>query len=277
MDLRATAGRIRRRAFPSIPYFATDDVEIGRNVTFDAHVRFNCQTVRIGNGTTFHNDIEVNASHFEIGNYGTIYDGCLFAGGSYRIGHNFWLGHGAIVDGSGGTTIGDNVGVGAHSQLWTHIAFGDTLQGCRFHGSKQLVIGNDVWFVGHCLVSPITAGDRSVAMLGSVVVKDMEPDRTYAGSPAADQTDRFGAQFEQRGVTERVDDLNARLDALLPDPRDRALVKVATNESEAHLSALPNTLVLNVENRTYLDVHHPLEYQVIRELLPAAKFTPRSP
>ena len=114
-------------------------------------------------------------------------------------------------------------------------------------------------------------------MLGSVVVKDMEPDRTYAGSPATDQTDRFGSQFEPRGLTERVDDLNARLDLLLPDPRDRRLVKVATNESEAHLSALPGTLVLNVENRTYLDVEHRHEYQVIRGLLPAAKFTPRSP
>lgn len=238
-------------------------------------MRFDCQTVRIGNGTTFHNDIHVKGSHFEIGNYGTIYDGCFFAGGSYRIGHNFWLGHGAIIDGAGGTTIGDNVGIGAQSQLWTHIAFGDTLQGCRFHGSKQLVIGNDVWFVGHCLVSPITAGDRSVAMLGSVVVKDMEPDRTYAGSPATDQTDKFGPQFERRGVNERVNDLNARLDALLPNVRDRALVKVATNESEAHLSTLPNTLVLNVENRTYLAVDHPLEYEVIRELQPAAKFTPR--
>lgn len=275
MGLRATAARLRRRAIPTIPYFLTDDVQIGRNVTFGAHVRFNCQTVRIGAGTTFHNDVEVNATHFEIGNYGAIYDGAHFGGGTIRIGHNFWLGHQAMVDGNGGTTIGDNVGVGAHSQLWTHILFGDTLQGCRFHGSKPLVIGNDVWFVGHCLVSPITAADWSMAMLGSVVVKDMEANRVYAGSPAADQTDRFGPQFKERDLKDRVNDLNARLDRLLPDLTQRALVKVATDESWPDLIGLPNTLVLNVESRTYFDNAHPLEYPVIRELLPAAKFTPR--
>ena len=70
-----------------------------------------------------------------------------------------------------------------------------------------MVVEDDVWFVGQCLVSPIHAQARSMAMLGSVVVKDMKADRTYGGAPASDITDRVGRQYA--AVTD--DDKFARL------------------------------------------------------------------
>jgi hypothetical protein len=188
------------------------------------------------------------------------------------VGHNFWLGTGAIVDSKGGTMIGDNVGIGAGSQLWTHIRFGDTLYGSRWDRVGDLTVDDDVWFVGHCLVGPIRAGPRSLALLGSVVTRNMEADHTYAGAPAVDVTQKFGPTFEIKPVAERLRLLNQRLDELLPDRDQRRQVLAVSDESGA---ADPERLVLNVESRTYTANGHPLEHVVLRGLLPTAKFVPR--
>jgi len=54
-----------------------------------------------------------------IRDFATIYPGCFFPGlGNLTIGHNFWLGANSIIDSQGGTTVGNNVGIGAYRQLW---------------------------------------------------------------------------------------------------------------------------------------------------------------
>jgi acetyltransferase-like isoleucine patch superfamily enzyme len=265
--------RARRRVHQELPYIATDDVVIGRNVRFGCNVRFECDSVRIGDGTAIRDNVTFEATHVAIGNYATIYDNCFFPGpGALTVGHNFWLGTGAIVDSKGGTVIGDHVGIGAGSQLWTHMTFGDTLYGSRWDRVGDLTVDDDVWFVGHCLVGPIHAGPRSLAMLGAVVTRNMEADHTYAGAPAVDVTEKFGPTFEIRPVEERLRLLNQRLDQLLPDRDERRQVLVVSDESDA---TDPDHLVLNVESRTYTANGHPLEQAVIRGLHPTAKFVPR--
>ena len=87
---------------------------IGRNVEFGSNVRFDCERVRIGDGASIRDNVIFEASDVTIGNYATIFDNCFFPGpGTLVVGHNFWLGTGAIVDSQGGTVIGDNVGIGA--------------------------------------------------------------------------------------------------------------------------------------------------------------------
>ncbi|MBM3126661.1 MAG: hypothetical protein FJZ87_16585, partial [Chloroflexi bacterium] len=214
------------------PRFSTHDVKIGRWTTFGRNVKIKSHLVRIGKGVVFHDNIQINssvliigdgviiqegvkinASEFTIGDYGTIYFGCFFPGpGTLHIGHNFWLGNNSVVDCLGGTTIGNNVGIGAHSQLWSHMKFGDVIAGCRFHTTNPLTIGNDVWLVGHNLVAPVTIEDRVLAMLGSLIVKDIPADRTVAGSPAKDVTDKFGAQFVATDSAFRLDALKRRIE-----------------------------------------------------------------
>ena len=62
--------------------------------------------------------------------------------------------------------------------FWSHQGVG------AFLNEKPMNIGKDVWFVGHCIVSPINAADKSMAMVGSVVTKDVPPFAIVAGSPA---------------------------------------------------------------------------------------------
>ena len=257
------------------PRFGTDDVEMGLGVRFGRNVRFVSSRVRIGDDVTFGDNVLIESDSFEIGDFGTIYTDCFFPGpGSLAIGHNFWLGRTSIVDSAGGTTIGNNVGIGGHSQLWTHMVFGDVLAGCRFHSTRSLEIGDDVWFVGHCLVSPIKAGDRSLAMLGSVVTRDMETDRCYAGVPAADVTERFGSQFAPRPVEERIAMLQARIDEFARGECRKPETIAAVVADWADVAASRDVTVFNVADRSYRKTASPLERRLIRFLLPEAKFVP---
>ena len=72
---------------------------------------------------------------------------------------------------------------------------------------KNLIIGNDVWFVGHCIVTPVNAKDKSMAMVGSVITKDMEYNTIYAGSPAKSVSEKIGFQFKERSLMEKQESL----------------------------------------------------------------------
>lgn len=275
--VRAVRGVRRLTRSRHDPIFLSQDVEIGEGVKFGRNVRFNSDRVRLGDGVAIGDNVRVDAESIEVGDYATVYADCFFPGpGSLKVGHNFWLGRACIVDSMGGTTIGNNVGVGPQSQLWTHMIFGDVLYGCRFHSTRGLEIGNDVWLVGHCLVSPIRAGDRSLAMLGSLVTKDMEADRCYAGCPAADVTEKVGPQFSPRPVEERAALLREKIGEFARGSElEPSQVAAVVTEWEPETSPRPGITVFNVNDRTYAKLGTPLERALMRFLLPDAKFVPR--
>jgi acetyltransferase-like isoleucine patch superfamily enzyme len=223
----------------------------------------------------FQDNIRVVATDFEIGDYGTIYFGCFFPGpGQIKIGHNFWAGNDCIIDSQGGTTIGNNVGIGAHSQLWTHMKFGDVVAGCRFDSVAQLSVGHDVWLVGHNLVSPVKIGDRSVAMLGSLVTKDIPPDKTYAGSPATDQTNKFGPQFAETSTEYRIDRLTRMVNQFAQDFEVDNISKYVDVCSLLPQHWSGKKTVIAVTSRDYYKTGSPIEILLMRYLLPGAKYVP---
>jgi len=174
------------------------EFEIAPRVTFGRNVVFgdNCKRVRIGFGAFLGDDLYLDLPELAIGDYVKFHRGGLLHGYEpCHIGHNCWIGQNTIIDSIGGATIGNNVGIGASSQLWSHIKFGDTLAGCRWNSHGPLIVEDDVWFVGHCIVSPIHAQRQSMALVGSVVTKDMAENHVYAGVPARDVTDKVGPQF----------------------------------------------------------------------------------
>jgi len=210
---------------------------------------------------------------FDVGDYTQIHNHALCNGYQpLTIGYNGWFGQNTILNATDRLEIGNNCGVGAYSQLWTHIAYGDTLQGCRWHSTKPMIIGTDVWFVGHCIVSPIIAKDRSMALVGSVVTRDMDENRVYAGSPAKDITDRVGPQFADVTVEARVEAMRALRDQFLqrnPDDRPELLGIAADGEV-----IIPGETVFDVVRRTYSKRRSAEEARFIKFLLPGAKFVP---
>ena len=187
----------------------SEKLVIGKNVFIDETASIKglngkAKSIIIGDNTFIGKNVQIICDEFEIGDYGKIHNHTTIHGyKGCKIGHNAWIGQFTIIDCIGGTTIGNNCGIGAHSQLWSHIKFGDTLEGCRFNSSNELKIGNDVWFVGHCIVYPIIAEDKSMALAGSVVTNNMLSNVIYAGTPAKSISEKLGFQFQDHTIDDK--------------------------------------------------------------------------
>ncbi len=228
--------------------------------------------VRIGDHSYIGANVQIICDHFELGDYCKIHhDTNVHGYKPCRIGHNAWIGQFCIIDSIGGVSIGNNCGIGAGSQLWSHIKFGDTLEGNRFNSEKELTIGNDVWFVGHCIVSPINAADKSMAMVGSVVTKDMEYNHVYAGVPSRDVTEKVGPQFLETSIEKKLKLMSGYLEDFA-GPTDEIMIVEDVSSFRAD-----GISYFSVATREYSKTNAELEVDFMKYLLPdKAKFVPHN-
>ncbi|MFA5299797.1 MAG: hypothetical protein WC389_16550 [Lutibacter sp.] len=225
----------------------------------------------IGDNCYIGHNVQIIIDDFELGDYSKIQHGTNIHGyNPCHIGHNVWIGQYSIIDSIGGVTIGNNCGIGSHSQLWSHIKYGDTLEGCRFLSEKQMKIGSDVWFVGHCIVSPIIAHDKSMAMVGSVVTKDMEFNTIYAGSPAKSISEKIGFQFNEVSLETKMEKITHYLNESLVN---KGKIKFVTEKDDM---VFDNDITyFNISDRTYTKKRNDEEIAFMKFLLPEkAKFIP---
>ncbi len=224
----------------------------------------------IGDHVYIGHDVQILCDEFSLGDYSKIHHGSNIHG--YKpcnIGHNLWMGQYTILDSIGGVVIGNNCGIGAHSQLWSHIKYGDTLEGCRFLSEKSLEIGNDVWFVGRTLVSPIKAEDKSMALAGSVVTKDMKYNEIYSGIPAKSISDKVGYQFEEVPLSKKTEKMKQYLTM---SGVDANLIRIVETEAEVEDD---NFSYFVTSSRRYTKKGSDPEIAFMKFLLPEkAKFTP---
>lgn len=245
---------------------ATTSIDIGEKTIIGKNVVLGsrCKEIRIGYGCFIGNDIYIDVDYLSIGDYTTIHHGSIIHGIKTRIGHNCWFGHYTIIDSLGGDTrIGNNVGVGAHSQLWSHMKFGDVLNGCRWNSSSNLTLDDDVWLVGHSILGPIHAKEKSMLMTGGVAVKDMESNCIYAGSPAKNVSEKFGVQFEEVTYDEKCRRFFAIREEFCNmhgfDENLFVLVDEFSNQS--------GVTQFNLHERTYLPIRSEPEYRFMKFML----------
>lgn len=255
-----------------------DEVEIGVNVLIEPTavirgISGNAKRIVIGDNTYIGKDVQIICNHFEIGDYGKIHHHTNIHG--YKpciLGHNIWVGQFCIIDSIGGVTIGNNCGIGAHSQLWSHIKYGDVLEGCKFLSEKSLKVGNDVWFVGHTIVSPITAEDKAMALVGSVVVKDMKFNTIYSGTPAKPLSEdpNKSSQFIEKTLTQKKDELLKHLE---DSKVNKNKIKIVIDVSEINLD--DDITYFIISTRSYTKKRSKEEFDFMKYLLPEkAKFVP---
>ena len=209
---------------------------------------------------------------FRLGDYSKL-NAYTFAHGEkpLQIGRNCWLGGNCVLDSLGGLDIDDNVGVGAHSQIWTHIQFGDIVEGSRFHSRKYLHIERDAWLVGHCILSPVRVGEKSMAMAGSVITHDMLPNHIYAGVPARDVTEKMGEQFEPRSIEQKAAKLRQMISHFeTAHPQHRGALRIAHDPSEI----TGDGSWFDLSRRSYTKRYHPAEVAFLKANVPLVKFAP---
>ncbi len=225
--------------------------------------------VFIGDNTYIGDHVQILVDDFSIGDYCKVHHHTNFHGHKpLSIGHNAWIGQGSLIDSIGGTAIGDNCGIGAYSQLWSHIRYGDPLEGCNYESSNPLTVGKDVWFVGHCIVSPIVAEDKSMALVGSVITNNMDENHIYGGSPAKDLTDKIKPQFTPLTIEQKWA-IMSQFDI----PSDIKLI-----ESQAEIENPEKISYFNIVNRTYTKRRSENEVAFMKQLQSKLiKFTPVSP
>ena len=252
-----------------------EELIIGKNTFISPKAKIvgldgKAKKVVIGDNTYIGDDVQIMVDEIEIGDYCKIHHHTNIHGYKpIKIGHNAWVGQYTIIDGIGGTTIGNNCGIGAHSQLWSHILFGDDLEGCNYNSNKNLTIGNDCWFVGHCIVSPIVAEDKSMALVGSVITKDMKYNHIYGGSPAKDLTEKIQRQFREVSIDEKYE----KMLSYLKNFEDTEKIKVVLDESQ--ISFDDDISYFNVSNRKYTKKLSDTEIKFMKYLLPTkGKFIP---
>jgi acetyltransferase-like isoleucine patch superfamily enzyme len=149
---------------------------------------------QLGDNCFIGHDSKILAPILKAGDYVTLHNH-LFVNGdkACNIGSNVWIGQNCILNARETLSIGNGVGIGTYSCVWTHGAFGELLEGCNIYKSAPVTIEDDVWIVGsYNVISPgVTIGKRSVVLTGSVVAKDVPVGRCVAGNPAKDVTDKI--------------------------------------------------------------------------------------
>lgn len=259
-----------------------DEVVLGRNVVIEDGVVIqgratkNAKRVVLGDNVFIGRETRGYVDELSIGDYTQIHNHTLIAGVEpCTIGTCGWFGQNTVLNSEGGLTVGNGVGVGAYSQLWSHIRFGDMLQGCRFNSARPLIIEDDVWFVGHCIVSPILARRGSMAMVGSVVTRNMDANHVYGGVPAVDITEKVGPQYAEVSLDGRF----ARMQELYCEfARSRSAapaVRVVRTSAEA-ADADPGVTTFDLESRTYNRLRTDDEFAFMKFLLGhLVRFYPR--
>jgi acetyltransferase-like isoleucine patch superfamily enzyme len=241
-------------------------VRIGKNVTIDV------DDFSIGDGVLIKDNVVIEGPQISIGDYTVIGENTeIVAKSPCQIGMSSWIGRDCIIDATGKLVIGNGVAVAAGCQLWTHMKFGDTLQGCRWEWRRELIVGDDVYFGGNTLVGPITAGDQSLALMGSVVTHDMETNHVYAGVPAVDITEKVGLHYESVSIDEKFSRLSQELESFSSTHKlEHGIEIVKQWPQQMH----PDTTYFNVATREYTKRLSTTEIDFMLHLLMPIKFYP---
>lgn len=114
----------------------------------------------------------------------------IFSKEKLKCGKYVWIGENAIIDASGGLTIGDHTSIGLDVKIWTHTTFLANLKLDNVIGSKLTIrkktkIGKGCFIAGPSVVyHGVTIGDKVLVLPMSVVTEDIPSNTMVAGAPA---------------------------------------------------------------------------------------------
>ncbi len=164
--------------------------EIGKRVIIGkAKISISPKRVKIGDGVVIEDGVIIEKiKSIEIKDYvkikrNVIISGHLLNPGSVYIGYNSWIGDESIIDVKRDVKIGNNVGIGGRSQIWTHGYFPSKADGYPYKYG-EVIIEDGAWLPPGCVVLPdVRIGESAIIGTGSVITKSLPPRHFSTGIP----------------------------------------------------------------------------------------------
>lgn len=162
-----------------------DGVRIGEHVRIDVSER-----LVLGKGSVLGDHTILRGRDIELGrefytnHHAEIGGGSCFEGTS-RLRMGYWghLGSYSMVNTAMAVEIGDEVGLGRFSNVYTHGAYLSEIDGFPVSFAR-VKLGSRVWLPGGTVNPGVTIGDDVVVAVGSVVTKDLPSGCLAGGTPA---------------------------------------------------------------------------------------------
>ena len=124
--------------------------------------------MKVGNGTQVVGPISFDFAHISIG-------------------ENCWIAKDFEINGHGTVTIGNDVGIGPHTRIYTgkHLMGPPQKRHAGQNINTKVIIEDGVMIAaGSSIVGSVTIAEGAVAMIDSCVVKDVEKNAMVGGVPA---------------------------------------------------------------------------------------------
>jgi len=254
---------------------------IGVGVQIDPSVQIEeLEELTLGDHTYLGPNVRIfGGGKLSIGEYSKIHRGTtIYVKGTVKLGNITWIAQNCYLDGTGEILAGNFLGIGHNSVLYTHMRHGDELEGYEMGKTNRLIIGNDVCFSGTCFVCPIKAEDKSLALLATMINRNMKANRLYAGNPMQDVTESYRkVPWREVSVEEKFEKLNELINEYgdqVKNDLDRERLKVVLEYPDAN-NLDKGVTYYNVANRTYLKRNSKEEVEFNKWIFSSkAKFTP---
>jgi acetyltransferase-like isoleucine patch superfamily enzyme len=253
-----------------------EDLQIGNNVRVGDNVEIAGGKIVIEDGTIIHNDCSLRVlDSFIVGKKSVIGRGVVIKGREIALGREFygldrfeigggscferlsklkigyWFhgGRNTLINTARPVEIGDEVGIGGGSNLYTHGAYLNVLDGFPEQWG-EIRIGNHVWMPNATVHPNVKIGDNAVIGGGSIVTRDIPPncfalgapcrvirencypkplDKSSARSRVLEILSAYGSEYAGIEVTE---DVQIVFRATVFDPLKKTIVGNATAETE---------------------------------------------
>ncbi len=148
------------------------------------------ERLQIGEGSKIHAGCVIEGRDIVIGNDFWMLPGAVIGGGSaferesgFRAGHYLHMGRNTLINTARAVSLGDEVGLGTGTNIFTHGAYLSALEGFPV-AFAPVAIGSRVWLPGATVNPGVVIGSDVVVGVGSVVLRDIPSGSLAVGVPA---------------------------------------------------------------------------------------------
>ena len=164
---------------------------IGKNCKIHSSVEINVIDGYLGDGSVLNSGVKIEGRLVEIGREAFLDSGATIGGGSCFSDTAFlktkdWLhmGSNSHINTAMGVTVGNSVGIGVNTKIFTHGAYLDSF---NMGGPTQwapVVIGDNVWLPNAWVNPGVTIGNNVVVAAMSLINNDIPSGSLVGGVPA---------------------------------------------------------------------------------------------